>query len=37
VLAARRSVRPVMPWPHAGGLRIDLDGVGGGEPAPLLP
>lgn len=37
VLAEPRTVRPVMPWPHGGGLRVDLDGIGGGEPARLVP
>ena len=38
VLAARRTVRPVMPWPaltdDGDVMRVDLDGVGGGEPGP---
>lgn len=34
VLATRRRVRPVRPWRHGDGLRVDLDGRGGGEPAP---
>lgn len=37
-LAARRTLRPVMPWPatSAAGdvMRVDVDGVGGGEPGP---
>ncbi len=36
LLAVRRTVRPVSPWVAPDGdrlvLRIDLDGVGGGEP-----
>ncbi len=34
VLAAPRHVRRVLPWLHEGALRVDLDGVGGGEPGP---
>ena len=38
LLATPRTVRPVSPWVVAGEgglvLRIDLDGCGGGEPAP---
>ena len=34
VLAARRRLRPVMPWLVGDHLRIDLDGLGGGEPGP---
>lgn len=38
-LAARRTLRPVMPWPATSPegdvMRVDLDGVGGGEPGPL--
>jgi 8-oxo-dGTP pyrophosphatase MutT (NUDIX family) len=36
LLGTRRRPRPVMPWlvPDGGGVRVDLDGAGGGEPAP---
>ncbi|HEY6794910.1 MAG TPA: NUDIX hydrolase [Kineosporiaceae bacterium] len=39
LLATTRRVRPVTPWlvrtgPEGATLRVDLDGVGGGEPGP---
>jgi len=37
VMAAPREVRRVMPWLAGEHMRIDLDGVGGGEPGPDQP
>ena len=37
VLAAPRELRRVMPWLVGEHMRIDLDGVGGGEPGPDQP
>ncbi len=34
VLAAPRTVRRVLPWVEDGVLRVDVDGMGGGDPGP---